>query len=209
MNHPMSPALTAALATVALAACTNTADVAAPAAYRVDAQQSTLNFVTTKAGAAGVVGVTEVAQFSRFAGTMGADGRIALEVDLASVDTGVGIRDDRMRTLLFNVAASPKARFAAVVDPAWVSGIGVNTSRDVDLTGTLTLAGQTQPVAAKLRVARLERGALQVATRAPIVVDANQFGLKAGVEALREAVALNFLASAAPVTFTMVLQPQR
>jgi polyisoprenoid-binding protein YceI len=95
------------------------------------------------------------------------------------------------------------------VDPAMVAAIGVNTSRDVDLNGTLTLAGQTKPVAAKLRVSRLERGSLQVATRAPIVVDANQFGMKAGVEALREAVGLNFLASAAPVTFTMVLHAQR
>jgi hypothetical protein len=64
-------------------------------------------------------------------------------------------------------------------------------------------------VAAKLRVSRLERGSLQVATRVPIIVDVNQYGMKSGVEALREVVGLNFLASAAPVTFTLALHEQR
>jgi polyisoprenoid-binding protein YceI len=103
----------------------------------------------------------------------------------------------------------PKATFAAQVDPALVASIGVNASRDVELNGTLTLAGQTKPVAAKLRVARHESGSLHVATRTPIIVDARQFGMQAGVEALREVVGLNFLASAAPVTFSMVLHAQR
>jgi polyisoprenoid-binding protein YceI len=193
----------------ALTACTSAPQQTTPAAYRVDAQQSALHFVTTKAGQAGAGGVSEVGQFSRFVGGLGADGRITLEIDLASVDTGIGIRDDRMRTILFNVAAMPKAVFAAQVDPAMVAGISVNSSRDIDLNGTLTLAGQSKPVAAKLRVSRLERGSLQVATRVPIIVDVNQYGMKSGVEALREVVGLNFLASAAPVTFTLALHAQR
>jgi polyisoprenoid-binding protein YceI len=198
-----------ALLVAALSACTSAPGISASAAYRIDAQQSALHFVTTKAGQAGVGGVSEVGRFSRFDGSLGADGRITLDIDLASVDTGIGIRDDRMRSMLFNVAAMPKATFAAQVDPAMVAAIGVNTSRDVDLNGTLTLAGQSKPVAARLRVTRLGPGSLQVATRTPIVVDARQFGLQAGVEALREVVGLNFLASAAPVTFSMVLNAQR
>jgi polyisoprenoid-binding protein YceI len=198
-----------ALLVAALSACTSAPGISAPAAYRIDAQQSALHFVTTKAGQAGVGGVSEVGRFSRFDGSFGADGRITLDIDLASVDTGIGIRDDRMRSMLFNVAAMPKATFAAQVDPALVASIGVNASRDVELNGTLTLAGQTKPVAAKLRVARHESGSLHVATRTPIIVDARQFGMQAGVEALREVVGLNFLASAAPVTFSMVLHAQR
>jgi polyisoprenoid-binding protein YceI len=137
------------LLAAALTGCTSAPELSAPAAYRIDAQQSALHFVTTKAGQAGAGGVSEVGQFSRFGGALGADGRIALDIDLASVDTGIGIRDDRMRTMLFNVAAMPKATFAAQVDPAMVAAIGVNSSRDVDLNGTLTLAGQTKPPRAR------------------------------------------------------------
>jgi polyisoprenoid-binding protein YceI len=120
----------------------------------------------------------------------------------------VDIRDERLRTMLFNVKVTPQAHFEAQLDPALISALPANGARDVDLNGSLTLAGQTQPVAAKLRVARVG-GGLQVATRAPIVVDANQYGLKPGVEALREVMGLNFLASAAPVTFSLVLHAAR
>jgi polyisoprenoid-binding protein YceI len=208
----MKPSLFAgALCAAALtAACTNMPDAAAPtaaAAYRIDTAQSAINFVTMKAGQPGAGGIGEVQRFSRFGGGMDANGRVNFDVDLASVDTGVGIRDERLRTMLFNVNATPRATFAAQIDPALIRAVPAAGSRDVDLAGSLTLAGQTQPVAAKLRVARLAGGALQVATRAPIVIDANQYGLKPGVEALREVMGLNFLASAAPVTFTLVLNP--
>lgn len=191
------------------AACTHAPDLSVSAAYSVDAQQSALNFVTTKAGQPGVSGFSEVSRFSRFSGALSTSGRITLDVDLASVETGVGIRDERMRTMLFNVSMWPKANFAAQLDAAQLGAIAANTSRDMDLNGTLTLAGQTLPLSAKLRVSRLVGGSLQVVTRAPIVVDAAQFGMSAGVESLREVVGLNFLAAAAPVTFTMVLTARR
>jgi polyisoprenoid-binding protein YceI len=156
-----------------------------------------------------VGGVVEVSRFSRFSGGLGTDGAIRLEIDLASVDTGVGIRDDRLRTMLFNVAATPKAIFTAKLDPAVLANLAANGPADLDLAGTLNLAGQTRPVEAKLRVARPTAQTLQVSTRAPIVVDAQQYGLKPGVEALREVMSLSFLASSAPVTFNMVLHAAR
>jgi polyisoprenoid-binding protein YceI len=210
--HSLSLALPVVVA-ASLSACTSSPDGAgatpAATAYRVDAQQSSIHFVSTKSGAPGVVGVSEVSRFSRFGGGMDATGRISLELDLTSVDTGISIRDDRMKSMLFNVGATPKATFAATLDPKLVMAVPANGASDVDVNGMLTLAAQTQPVAAKLRVARMGGGALQVSTRAPIVVDASQFGLKAGVEALREIVGLNFIASSTPVSFTMVLNAQR
>jgi polyisoprenoid-binding protein YceI len=199
------------LTAASVAACTNTPDAGATAAaaWRIDAANSNINFVTMKAGQAGAGGIGEVQRFSRFNGGMTTGGRVSFDVDLASVDTGVEIRDERLRTMLFNVKATPRANFVAQMEPALIQAVPAAGSRDVDLAGELTLAGQTKPVAAKLRVTRLAGGTLQVATRAPIVVDANQYGLKPGVEAMREVMGLNFLASAAPVTFSLVLNEQR
>ena len=200
-----------ALAAVLLVACSNLPDTASNAvsAYQVDAAQSSVQFVTTKAGQPGVGGISEVQSFKRYTGGMTAAGQVSFDIDLASVDTGVGIRDERMRTMLFMVQATPQARFTAQIDPAVARALPAAAFSDMDLKGNLTLVGQTRPVDAKLRVTRLANGALQVATRAPIVVDANQYGMKAGVEALREVMGLNFLASAAPVSFTLVLNAQR
>lgn len=205
--------VTALLAAALLAACSNLPDSASSAsssaAYQVDVAQSSVQFVTTKAGQPGVGGISEVQSFKRYTGGMAADGRVSFDIDLASVDTGVGIRDERLRNMLFMVQATPQARFTAQIDPAVARALRTAGFSDIDVKGNLALAGQTRPVDAKLRVTRLAGGALQVATRAPIVVDANQYGMKAGVEALREVMGLNFLASAAPVSFTLVLNAQR
>jgi polyisoprenoid-binding protein YceI len=191
-----------------VAACNSTPELAKPepaAAWQIHNAKSTLNFVTTKAGQAGVGGVAEVQNFGQFAGGMSSGGDINFTVTLASVATGVDIRDERLRTMLFNVKDIPLAAFAARIDPAALRDLGAGGVKDIDVTGQLTLAGQSKPLAAKLRVARLGASQLSVATRAPTMVDATQFGLKAGVEALREVMGLNFLATSAPVSLQLVL----
>jgi polyisoprenoid-binding protein YceI len=205
--------LAAAAASVALlSACSNTPEAAVPVAavaYRVDAAQSQLQFVTLKAGQAGAGGVAEVQQFTRFSGGVDAAGAVVLDIDLASVDTGVAIRDERLRTMLFNVPVNPRARFSAQIDPGLVKDLAVGAARDIDAAGQLRLAGQSRDVKAQLRVVRLASGGLQVSTRSPLVIDLAAFGLKPGVEALREVMGLNFLAAAAPVSLTLVLHAQR
>jgi polyisoprenoid-binding protein YceI len=198
--------LASSISLVVIAGCSSAPEKAVSAkAWHVDNSQSNISFVTTKAGQAGVGGVGEIQSFKKFSGGLDSSGQISFDIELASVDTGVEIRDQRLRTMLWNVAASPKATFAAKLDPAAMNGIEANATRDMDIDGSLTMAGQSKPVAAKLRVARIGGGALMVTTRAPIVINANDYGLKAGVEAMREVMGLNFLASSAPVTFTLVL----
>ena len=201
-------AFTTTLSAAMLGGCVSAPESRAPMmakAWQVDNAQSSVSFVTTKAGQAGVGGIVEAHAFRRFAGTLDAQGKIEFTIDLASVDTGIDIRDERMRTMLFNVGATPKATFVAKLDAATLKGLDASSMRDVDVEGTLSLAGISKPVAAKLRVARLGRDAMLVSTRVPIVVNAGDYGLRAGVEALRDVVALNFLATTAPVTFALVL----
>ena len=192
------------LAAIALACAAGTTR----AEWAVDNAQSSLSFVSTKAGQAGVGGVQEVQTFKKIAGKVDNQGQISFNVDLASVDTSIGIRDERLRTMLFNVAATPTASFTARLEPGWAQGLDT-AARDIDLNGQFTLAGQTKPMAAKLRVTRVAPGRLVVSTRAPVVVNAADYGLRGGVEALRDVMGLNFLASSAPVSFSLVLTEQR
>jgi polyisoprenoid-binding protein YceI len=181
---------------------------AARADWAIDNAQSNLSFVSTKAPQAGVGGVQEVQTFRKLAGKVDGQGQISFSVDLASVDTSIGIRDERLRTMLFNVASMPTASFTAKLEPGWAHGLDA-AARDIELNGQFTLAGQTKPMAAKLRVVRVAPGRIVVSTRAPVVVNAADHGLRAGVEALREVMGLGFLASSAPVSFSLVLNEQR
>lgn len=196
----------ACLASLVLVACAQVPSASMRAPMVVDTAASSLRFVSTKAGAAGVGGVVEVHRFDRFQGGLGADGTVRLDIDLASVNTGVGIRDDRLKTMLFNVAAFPKATFTAKLDAAALASLPASGSLDMNVAGSLALAGQVQPTSAQLRVTRLSPQSLQVTSRAPLVVDLQKFGLKPGVEALREVMGLAFLAAAAPVSLDMVLR---
>jgi polyisoprenoid-binding protein YceI len=176
--------------------------------WAIDGAQSSLNFVTTKAGQAGVGGIGEVQSFKRFTGGMDAAGQIKLVIDLASVDTGVEIRDERLRTMLWNIKATPQATFTAKLSANDLAKLSGDAVSDIDVAGQLELAGQAKPVTAKLRTMRLGGGKIMVTTRAPIIINSNDFGLKPGVEAMREVMNLNFLASTAPVNFSLVLNAQ-
>jgi polyisoprenoid-binding protein YceI len=179
-----------------------------PSAWKIDAPQSNLNFVTTKAGQPGVAAVSETQIFKRFEGGMDAEGKMTLAIDLASVDTGVEIRDDRMRTMLWNVKATPQAVFTAQLNAVALRSLSNQGTTDVDVAGELTMAGQTKPVTAKLKVNRMGSNQLLVVTRTPIIINSNDFGLKAGVEALREIMGLNVLSPSAPVSFALQLTAQ-
>jgi polyisoprenoid-binding protein YceI len=202
----LSSVLLAAAAT--LAACNSppgSTQASLADSWQIDSAKSTLHFVTTKAGQSGVGGVGEVQSFGQFAGGVSPGGEISFMVTLASVATGVDIRDERLRTMLFNVKDMPLATFAARIDPAMLRELTPGSVKDIDVAGQLTLAGQSKPMVAKLRVLGLGASQLSVSTRTPIVVDAAQFGLKSGVEALREVMGLNFLATSAPVSMQLVL----
>jgi polyisoprenoid-binding protein YceI len=184
---------------------TSSTSGASAKAYGVDASRSSISFVTTKAGAAGVGGVSEAMRFSRYTGGMDASGKVTLAIDLASVDSGFEIRDERMRTMLWNVKATPQAVFTAQLPAEALSKVGAG-SQNIEVTGQLQLAGQSKPITASLNVTNAGDGQILVSTRQPIVINSNDYGLRAGVEALREVMGLNFLASSAPVSLNLALK---
>jgi polyisoprenoid-binding protein YceI len=193
-----------------ITACATNGNLSTTAgAWKIDAPQSNLNFVTTKAGQPGVAAVAENQLFKRFSGGMDAQGKMTLAIDLASVDTGVEIREERMRTMLWNVKATPQAVFTAQLNAVALNSLSSAGTTDLEVAGALTMAGQTKPVTAKLRVNRIGANQLLVVTRTPIIINSNDFGLKAGVEALREIMGLNVLSPSAPVSFALQLTAQQ
>jgi polyisoprenoid-binding protein YceI len=118
---------------------------------RVHTAGSVLNFNTTKAG---VGGVTETMHFRRFEGGLDAQGRISLNIDLSSIDSGIGIRDERMQSMLWNVGQYPSVSFSGQVKPeALPSKTGETVVLEVQ--GELTMVEQRKPITALLQVSVL------------------------------------------------------
>jgi len=82
---------------------------------------SALNFLSVKKGA-----VAEVHRFDVLSGTIAPDGTAKVTIDLESVETGVDIRNVRMRFLLFQVDTYEEATITASIDPAAIAPIWEN-----------------------------------------------------------------------------------
>ena len=172
---------------------------AAAADWTLNNDASSLYYLTTKN-----VHVTEMNTFNHLSGSIDADGAATVSIDLTSVDTAVEIRDERMREMFFNAADFPAAKVSLTFDPAVLEGMEAG-SRVVmdDVNAGLTLHDITREIKAGLVVVGLQDG-VQVSSLKPIVVRADDFGLAAGVEALRAIVGLDSITNNAPVSFTFV-----
>lgn len=174
-------------------------------AWQIHQPTSSLTFNTTKSGAAGVGGITETMRFKSFKGGLSSQGKIELTIDLSSVDTGISIRDERLQTMFWNVATHPTVNFSGQLSSEEMKKISAGKESIVVMVeGQLTMAGQTKPIKTQLQVTPTNHK-LYVSTRQPIVINANDFGLNAGVEALRAIMGLNYLSTSAPVTLSLEL----
>ena len=129
-------------------------------------------------------------------GSIADTGEAQLNVDLASVATGIDIRNERMRTMLFNVLTFPQAEITTDLD----LGEFTSLTRPVvkTISAKLSLVGQSTQVHGDVLVVPVNDNTVNVTTVAPIVVNANGLEMVAGIEALREVPACPLLATAYP-----------
>ena len=173
---------------------------AAQAHWELNNEGSTLSFVTTKAD-----NVAEVHTFDRLGGSIGDDGSLDISIELASVNTLIPIRNERMQNLLFETGMFPQARVTGKVDIAAIAALPAGDTVIIPVEFTLNLHSRSNPLTAELVVTRQANG-LVAATRKPVIVTAEAFGLEAGVEALREIAGLSRISHAVPVSFVVEFQ---
>jgi hypothetical protein len=170
----------------------------AHADWTLDNSGSRFSFVTIKA-----TDVAEVNTFTELSGSVGADGHARVVIQLASVDTLVPIRDERMREILFKTDLFPTATADARLDLKYLQGLAPGTST-VITTEILFRIGDTElPITAELLVSRLASDRMLVATLKPIIVNAGAVALAEGVEQLREIAGLPNISKAVPVSFVL------
>jgi len=164
----------------------------------LNSDASTLSFISTKA-----VNIAEIHSFAMLEGTVDDDGAVRISVDLASVNTGIEIRDDRMREMLFETGSFSRATLTATVDADMLGNLSVGESHSAAIEGQLALHGETVPLTFEVVVTRTGESGLLVASRKPVVVNAPLFGLAEGVERLREVAGLPSISAAVPVSFVL------
>ena len=170
----------------------------AHAHWSLDNASSTLSFVTVKAEH-----IAEVHTFDVLSGSIDDAGEVKISIELASVNTMIQIRDERMQAMLFETNLFPDASITGKVDLEAITAMNPGASKVMEVEMTLSLHGASIALTAQLMVTRLEAGVM-ASTLKPIIVTADSAGLVAGIEALREVAGLPSISRSVPVSFTLV-----
>ncbi|MFA5170957.1 MAG: YceI family protein [Sulfuriferula sp.] len=171
------------------------------AQWQLDNEHSNLNFISIKK-----TSVAEVHQFKKLMGEVSDAGNIHLVIDLSSVDTQIDIRNERLKTMLFEIAQFPTAEFDGQIDMSKVAALKVGETLDMPVNGKLAMHGKAQDMKAMLHMVKLSGNQIQVATKMPIILNADLYELTAGIEKLREVAGLPVISAAVPVTFDLTFK---
>lgn len=172
----------------------------AQAQWSLDNSASTLSFVTVKADHVG-----EVHTFDQLSGSIDDRGNVEIMVELASVNTLIDIRNERMQSMLFETNLFPRAMITGDVDLASFVEMSPGASITAQVEFELDIHGVSNSYNTELIVTRLANGVF-ASTSKPIIVTAASHGLVDGVEALREIAGLPSISRSVPVTFNVVFE---
>ena len=173
----------------------------ARAEWRLNPDLSHLSFGSEKKGEIG-----EVHHFSDLAGQVDEAGQFSLIINLASLETWIDIRNQRMLEFLFEVVDHPTARLTGAIDLTAFDGLDVGGVAEENLVGSLTLHGHEQELDVFVTVARLSEDRVLVVPYELIFLNAAEFGLDGGVAKLAELADLPSISQAVPVTFHLVFE---
>lgn len=171
----------------------------ANAEWDLNNDSSTLNFVSIKKGTVG-----EVHHFKNLSGGIDKSGNVSITIDLTSVETAIPLRNERMQNLLFETKLFPKAEISGKVDPRQYQSLKPGQAHTVNTDITVSLHGSDKKLNTDITVIKLENGSLKVLSPTPIIVNAKDFNLAKGVNALRDIVKLPSISMAVPVSFNLV-----
>jgi polyisoprenoid-binding protein YceI len=166
--------------------------------WQLDPAQSQLRFVSVKNGV-----VAEVHKFSQLAGSWADDGKVSVQIPVATLDTMIPIRNERMLEHVFKAATFPNITASAMIAPKLVSDLMVGGSMQHSTELSVTLLDQTQTLPVQLTLTKLADGKIQAATTAPVLVNSAAFKLDNGVRKLQEIAKLNDISLMVPVTFNV------
>ncbi|PVZ59837.1 hypothetical protein C9422_07455 [Pseudomonas sp. B1(2018)] len=175
------------------------AALSARADWYLDGESSRLSFVSTKNA-----NVSEVQRFLVLHGKVDPQGLAQVEVELESINSGIPLRDERMRKELFQVERYPDALITTKIDLRPINDLAPGAQLELRLPLMVDLHGRQHEYQAELLATRLDDRRFQVVTLEPLVVNAEDFDLAPGLETLRKMAGLSAISLSVPVGAVLI-----
>ena len=164
-------------------------------------EESRINFISIKAS-----DIAEIHTFKDLSGNVKNNGEAQVIINLASLETLIPIRNERMANLLFETKLYPTATFQLGVDLQTILLSEVGKSLDVTYRGILELKSKQFSIPIKLSVTRLGDRSFSVTSSEPLLLNVDRLGLSAGIESLRVIAGLPSISKSVPVTFSLIFR---
>ncbi|MGE8334190.1 YceI family protein [Pseudomonas laurylsulfatiphila] len=175
------------------------AALSARADWYLDGESSRLSFVSTKNA-----NVSEVQRFLVLHGKVDPQGLAQVEVELESINSGIPLRDERMRKELFQVDRFPDALITTKIDLRPINDLAPGAQLELRLPLMVDLHGKQHEYQAELLATRLDDRRFQVVTLEPLVINAEDFDLAPGLETLRKMAGLSAISLSVPVGAVLI-----
>lgn len=173
--------------------------VSAQANWYLDGESSRLSFVSTKNA-----NISEVQRFLVLHGKVDPKGLAEVEVELESINSGIPLRDERMRKELFQIQTFPEALITTQIDLRPINDLASGAQLELRLPVTVNLHGKQHQYNAELLATRLDDRRFQVVTLEPLVISAEDFDLAPGLESLRKLAGLSAISLSVPVGAVLI-----
>ncbi|MEM6896029.1 MAG: YceI family protein, partial [Pseudomonadota bacterium] len=142
--------------------------------------------------------IGEAHSFSGLSGTVSEDGTVDITLDLATLETNIDIRNERMQEHVFKMA--PDAKLMAEVDMEAMENLEVGGTMMSVVEGTLMFLGQEVFVDLPVVAARLSDEQVLIMSDGVTYLSTEELGVDAGVDVLMDLAGLERIDRAVPVT---------
>jgi len=166
--------------------------------YELDSVKSSLYLVSTKQ-----IHVVESHTFERLSGSIDNNGNAVLDIDLSSIESGIALRNQRMRDMLFEITRFANATASVSIDPSMLSQIGNGEQEIQRISAILNLHGVSSVLETQVRITRMSDSELLVQNVTPILISASDYNLADGIDALKNIANLNVISYTVPVNFSL------
>ena len=164
----------------------------------VDTKNSHVGFASVKNKT-----IAENHRLSGLTGSVGSDGKALVIIDLATVETLVPIRNERIREILFDVANFPSATIKTKLDMDQINSISSGETEGLRIPLSIGLKSIKISKSVMVNVVRSGENIYDVASADPIMIRASDFSLLDGVKTLKEMAGLQSIEPVVPVTFNL------
>ncbi|MEM6464071.1 MAG: YceI family protein [Pseudomonadota bacterium] len=144
----------------------------------------------------------EAHTFKDISGTVDEAGKVTVDINLASVETFIDIRNERMIANVFGDAA--KATVTAEIDLAALNALAVGESMTFEADATLNLLGVENPLFLTMFVLRLAEDRVLASTDVPAFIATEDLQIDAGIDALQQIAELDSITRVVPLTARFV-----